>query len=310
VSRSELVSAVTLAGGFGFLGMAREQAATIQREVLAVRAATGRRFGVNLIPVATRPPLLDEEIAACIALQVPVVTLFWHIGDEVVARFRDAGILVVCQVGSRQEGEAAQRAGADVLIAQGVEAGGHVRGGIPLGKLLPDVVGSSDIPVLAAGGIVDGNDLASALAAGAQGVVIGTALLASPESFAHDYYKQRLLTARAEDTVLTDVFHISWPIAAKVRVLRNSTTARDRREAFQIPPVEIGKDEGRPVYRFSTDSPLRSTTGDLEAMALYAGKGISRIDAIVPAAERIRAIAAEAEMILKTKPPRPGSPSV
>ncbi|MDQ0392812.1 NAD(P)H-dependent flavin oxidoreductase [Labrys monachus] len=301
VARSELVGAVTLVGGFGFLGMAGEPAARIEREVAAVRAVTPRPFGVNLIPAATRPALLDEEVSACIALGVHAVMLFWTLDEKVVARFRDAGILVACQVGSRVEAQAAQQAGAGILVAQGVEAGGHVRGSLPLAKLLREVVPSSEVPVLAAGGIVDGRDLAAVLEAGAQGAVVGSAFLASPESFAHPYYKQRIVEAGAEDTVITDVFHIGWPIAAKMRVLRNSTTDRDRREAFQVPPVPIGMDDGQPVYRFSTAAPLRSTTGDLEAMALYAGKGVGRIDALMPAAARVEAMAAEAQAILAAK---------
>jgi len=309
VSRAELVTAVTLAGGFGFLGMAREQAATIQHEVEAVRTRTERPFGVNLIPAATRPVLLDEEVAVCVALGVSAVMLFWNLDEGVVTRFKEAGMRVVCQIGSVQEAAAAQRAGADILVAQGIEAGGHVRGNQPLARLLREVVASSDVPVLAAGGIVDGRDLAAALIAGAQGVVVGTAFVASPESFAHPQYKQSLVEAQAEDTVITDVFHISWPIAAKMRVLRNSTTGRDRREAFLVPPVEIGTDDGRPVYRFSTSSPLRSTTGDLEGMALYAGKGVGRIEAIIPAAARVAAMAAEAEAILTTGTEQPRSAS-
>jgi len=298
ISRAELVCAVTCAGGFGFLGMAREQAMTIRSEVEAVRAVTGRPFGVSFVPAATRPDLLEEEVAACIDLGVVAVMLFWNLDERLVARLKDAGIRVVCQIGSRQEAEAAQREGADALVVQGVEAGGHVRGSLPLAKLLREVVASSDVPVLAAGGIVDGRDLAAALAMGAQGVVVGTAFVASPESFAHPDYKRILLAAQAEDTVITDVFHIGWPIAAKMRVLRNSTTARDRREAFRIPPVEIGTEEGRPIYRFGADAPRRSTTGDVEAMALYAGRGVGRVTALVPAAERVAAIAAQAEAML------------
>ena len=130
----------------------------------------------------------------------------------------------------------ARRAGAQILIAQGVEAGGHVRGTTPLELLLPEVVSSSSVPVLAAGGMVDGRDLASALRLGAQGVVIGTAFLALPEFFAHDYHKQRILGAKAEETILTDIFHINWPMGASVRVLRNSTTRGERGDPFELGP--------------------------------------------------------------------------
>jgi nitronate monooxygenase len=305
VARSELVAAVTQAGGFGFLGMVRESPSLISREVHAVRRLTSKPFGINLIPAATDAGLLEQQLVTCIDLGVPVVTLFWDLSREIVRRLRDAGVLVVCQVGSAKEGESAQQAGAQILIAQGVEAGGHVRGTTPLWSLLPDVVSSSSVPVLAAGGIVDGRDLTTALRLGAQGVVIGTAFLASPESFAHDYHKKRILQAKAEETVLTDIFHINWPMGASVRVLQNSTTRGERGDPFGSGQI-IGEEAGRPIHLFSTDSPLRSMTGDFEGMALYAGQGVDRIDAIVPAGERLAAIVSEATRLLHEPMSAPG----
>ena len=297
VARSELVIAVTRAGGFGFLGMVRELPSLIRREVEAVRRVTSKQFGINLIPAATEPGLLEEQLITCIDLEIPVITLFWDVFPDIIRRLRDAGIIVVCQVGSVKEAEEAQKAGAQILIAQGVEAGGHVRGTVPLWLLLPEVVSSAHVPVLAAGGLVDGRDLVAALKAGAQGMVIGTAFLASPESFAHDYHKQRIVHAKAEDTILTDMFHINWPIGAPVRVLQNSTTRGERGDAFASTQI-IGDEEGRPIYLFSTDSPLRSMSGDFEGMALYAGQGVGRIDAVVPAGERLAAIVSEASRLL------------
>jgi len=297
VARSELVAAITNAGGFGFLGMVREPPSLIRKEVEAVRRATSQRFGVNLIPAATNSELLERQLHMCIDLAVPVVALFWELVPDVVERLRDAGILVVYQVGSAKEAETAQRAGAHILIAQGVEAGGHVRGTTPLKRLLSEVIASSDVPVLDSGGIVDGRDVADALSSGADGVVIGTAFLASPESFAHDYHKERIVTARSQETLLTDMFHINWPIGAPVRVLQNSSTQGLRGDPFGAKSV-IGEEEGRPIYLFSTDSPLRSMTGDLEAMALYAGQGVDRINAIIPAGDRLRAIVTEAQRLL------------
>ncbi|MBL8267557.1 nitronate monooxygenase, partial [Steroidobacter sp.] len=152
VARSELATAVAQAGGFGFLGMVREPVELIRNEVQAMRKNGVQRFGVNLIPAATPTALLDAQIQACIELQVPVVALFWDLSSEAVARLRAAGIVVVCQVGSVAEAVAARRAGAQVIIAQGCEAGGHVRSGTPLGEILPQVVAAVDCPVLAAGG--------------------------------------------------------------------------------------------------------------------------------------------------------------
>lgn len=301
VARSELAAAVAQAGGFGFLGMVREPVALIRNEVQAMRQRGVQRFGVNLIPAATPADLLEAQLQSCIELQVPVVALFWDLSSEVVGRLRAAGIVVVCQVGSVEEAVAARQAGAQVIIAQGCEAGGHVRGSSPLEEILPRVVAAVDCPVLAAGGITDGRDVATVLAFGAQGAVLGTALMATHESFAHSYHKQRLLSASGADTVLTDIFHINWPMGARVRVLSNSVTKGDHGDPFQPRRTVIGDEDGRPIYLFSTDSPLRSMTGDFEAMALYSGKGVGRIDTIVNAGERLQAIAAETSAILATE---------
>jgi nitronate monooxygenase len=297
VARSELALAVTRAGGFGFVGMVREPAALIRREVEAIQRGTTRPFGVNIIPAATDPQLLEAQIATCIELRVPVMALFWDLRPDIVRRLREAGIVVVCQVGSAEEGKAAQAAGADALIAQGVEAGGHVRGMTPLRTLLAELVPEATVPVLAAGGMVDGYDLVEALRAGARGIVVGTAFIVAPESFAHDYHRQRVVEAGPDDTILTDMFHINWPIGAPVRVIKNSATRGERGDPFG-PQTIIGDEEGRPIYLFSTDSPSRVMTGDFEAMALYAGRGVDRIDRVMPAGERVASIVAEAARLL------------
>jgi nitronate monooxygenase len=298
VARSELAAAVAEAGGFGFLGMVREPVSLIRSEVQALRARGVQRFGVNLIPAATPPDLLEAQLQACIELEVPVVALFWDLAARIVRRLRDAGVVVVYQVGSTEQAVAARQAGAQIIIAQGCEAGGHVRGTTPLEELLPEVIAAVDCPVLAAGGISDGRDVATVLTLGAQGAVLGTALMATHESFAHSYHKQRLLEANGPDTVLTDIFHINWPRGAKVRVLPNSVTRGERGDPFGPTRTVIGDEEGRPIHLFSTDSPLRSMSGDFEAMALYSGMGVGRINAIVSAGDRLRTIVADASAIL------------
>ena len=298
VSRSELVAAVTEGGGLGFLGMVREPVELIHAEVAALRARGIARFGVNLIPAATDAKVLKSQVLACIDLGVPIVGLFWDVPFRLLARLRAAGIIVACQVGSRAEAQAVEQAGAQIIIAQGVEAGGHVRGNRPLHDLVPEIVAQTELPVLAAGGLADGADLATMLSFGAQGAVFGTALIATPKSFAHDYHKQRLLGAHGVDTVLTDAFHINWPLGSRVRVLANSVTRGERGDPFAQTRTIIGDDAGRPIYLFSTDSPLRATTGTFEAMALYAGTGVGRIMDIVGAADRVRAIAGEAARLL------------
>ena len=300
VARSDLVAAVSSAGGFGILGMVRESPELITAEIARLRSLSERDFGVSLIPAATPPDLFAAELAACIDAQVPAVALFWDLSGEAIARLREASILVLCQVGSTLEAHAAVKAGAQIIIAQGGEAGGHVRGTTALRPLVAEMVPQLRVPLLAAGGIVDGQGVAEVLAMGAQGAVIGTAFLATEEAFAHDYHKQRIVAAPAGATVRTRAFHVNWPPGADVRVLPNSVTEGRRGDCFSGNRTVIGEQGPRRIWLFSTDSPLRDMTGDFEAMALYAGEGVGKITAIVPAADRLRSICAEAEQRLAT----------
>jgi len=303
-ARSELAAAVSEAGGFGLLGMVRESPELIAREIAAVRQRTAKPFGVNLIPFSTDPKLLREEMAVCLDAKVPAMCFFWTVFPEIVGQAKQAGCLVLHQVGSLDDALLAEAAGADVVILQGVEAGGHVRARLPLNVLLSQVAGKLRIPIVASGGIADGRGLVAALALGADGVQCGTAFLASAESFAHDFHKQRIVAAKAGDTVHTDLFAINWPPNSPVRVLRNSVT--DEAKALWghhpdlLPRVVIGEEEGRPLYKFGTDSPLRSTTGDFEQMALYAGEGAALVSGVRPAAEIIATMMQEAERTLTT----------
>lgn len=301
-ARSELAAAVSEAGGFGLLGMVRESPDLIAREIAAVRQRTAKPFGVNLIPFSTDPKLLREELAVCFEARVPAMCFFWTVFPEIVAQAKQAGCLVLHQVGSLEDALLAEQAGADVVILQGVEAGGHVRATLPLNVLLSQAAGKLRIPLVASGGIADGRGLVAALALGADGVQCGTAFLASTESFAHDYHKQRLIAAKAGETVHTDLFAINWPPNSPVRVLHNSVTDAAKtlwgHHPDQLPRVVIGDEEGRPLYKFGTDSPLRSTTGDFEQMALYAGEGAALVSAVRPAAEIIAAMIREAEQAM------------
>jgi nitronate monooxygenase len=303
VARSELVAAVALAGGFGMLGMVREAPDFIAREIDAVRARTSRPFGVNLIPAATDQTLLDAELSVCLDREVPAMCFFWDVVPAAVARAKAAGCLVLHQVGSLAAAQAAEAAGADVLIVQGVEAGGHVHGTVAALVLVEQVARVAKVPVIASGGFASGASLVAALALGAQGIHCGTAFLATRESFAHDDHKARVLAASAEDTVYTDAFALNWPPNAPVRVIGNSVTRALGRNLLghhpdELPREVIAQDDGRPLLRYSTDSPLRTTTGDLEAMAAYAGQSAALIDTLPTAAGRIAGILAEAKTAL------------
>lgn len=299
VARWELAAAVANAGGYATIGMVREDPDLIAREVAALRAATDRPFAVNLIPAATEAGLLDRQIGRCLDLGVTDFSFFWDVMPDVVRRVKSAGCKVLHQVGSVEAARAAEAAGADVLIAQGVEAGGHVHGRLGTFILLEQVLRGAQVPVVASGGISSGAGLAAALVMGAQGIQCGTAFLATAESFAHDYHKQRVADARADETVLTDIFVLNWPAHAAVRVIANSVTEDLGFDLLghdpdRLPREVIAHEDGQPQLRYSTDSPLRTTTGDLEAMALFAGQGVDAIDTVIPAADRIGQIIKDA----------------
>jgi nitronate monooxygenase len=303
VARSELVAAVVAAGGYGLLGMVRESPELIRSEIAAVRARTDRNFGVNLIPFGTDPALLDDELAACFEAKAHSLCFFWDVRPDLIQRARAAGCKVFYQVGRLPDAIAAAAAGADVIICQGVEAGGHVHGGVSTLVLLPQVVRAVDVPVLASGGFATGAGLVAAFALGAQGIQCGTAFLATHESFAHEFHKQRVVQATSDQTVHSDVFAINWPPRSPVRTLKNSVTEAYRDDLWghgpdDFPRDVIGHEEQRPIYRFSTDSPLRNMTGDFEAMAPFAGQVCGLIEDICPAGERLRRIVWEAETII------------
>lgn len=290
------------------LGMVREDPALIEREVKALRAATARRFAVNVIPAATAPELLDRQIGLCLDLGVTDFTFFWDVMPAVIDRVKKRGSRVLHQIGTVAAAWQAVDAGADILVAQGVEAGGHVHGRTGTLALVEEIAGRHRLPVVASGGIATGAGLVAALALGAQGIQCGTAFLATTESFAHEYHKRRVVAAAGSDTVLTDIFVLNWPAHAAVRVIGNSVTAKlgfdlMGHDPGKLPREVIGHERERPLYRYSTDSPLRITTGDLEAMALFAGQSAGAITDIVPAGERLRRIVAEAEACLSRLSP-------
>src|SRR5690554_2255197 len=145
VARHELAAAVAHAGGFGCLGMVREPPRLIEQEVRAFRAASDAVYGVNLIPAATPKALLEEQVRVCLTLGVPVIVLFWDVDAVLIRRLKEEGLRVLHQVGSAAEAEAAINAGADALIAQGVEAGGHVRGKQPVETLVARLAAFSPV---------------------------------------------------------------------------------------------------------------------------------------------------------------------
>ena len=259
VGSVELTAAVSGAGGLGM----------IPRSLLtpAFDQAPGAR-GINF----TRPDRsMAVEIAEA-ARRARVIEFFWADPDpELVKAAKAEGALVAWQVGSAEEAVAAERAGVDLVVAQGLEAGGHVRGRVGLLPLLAAVLDAVKVPVIASGGIAHPRTVAGLLAAGADAVRVGTAFVATDESNAHDEYKQALIFAKAEDTVYTEAFGGGWPNAPH-RVLRAAYEA-----ALAADP------EGEGTWPVAP--PDRAFAGEPRRAALYAGQGVGHVTAIKPAAE-------------------------
>ncbi len=289
VARHELAAAVSEAGGLGTIGGARGR---IADELTAARKLTGRPIAVNLVLPLLRPG--DVQAAA----DADVIVTFW--GEP----RRLAGGTWVHQCGSVKEARAAEAAGADAVIAQGVEAGGHVRGTTPLLELIERVRAAVKVPVLAAGGIVDPPGVREALDAGAVAAVLGTRFLLTEESRAHPDYKRRCL--EAESTVLTELFGLGWAEAPH-RVIPNAATRHWLGEDTRGPgwirlanrlasPLvmrvpEALQDRGlalqRPALPF-LGPPMALDDGPaslVDSGPLYAGANVTRISEILPAAQ-------------------------
>jgi len=301
LSGHRLAAAVSAAGGLGTIGILPPE--ELRREIDAARALSSGPLAVNLLLPFARPAHFEA------AAQADVVVTFWGEPER-----RVDGVWMH-QCGSVAEARAARAAGADAIIAQGVEAGGHVRGSLPALELLAQVREAlgDDCPVLSAGGVADGSDAATRLAAGADAVVCGTRFLLSEESAAHPLYKARLLGAR--ETILTQLFGLGWP--AQHRVVANEATRRwlagDARGPSWLRAVQRAsapvlartpialqmrlaatQAPGRPLF-----GPAAATAGGpeslVEAGPLYAGTCVERIAEVRPAAELVRALASPSE---------------
>ncbi|HKA55082.1 MAG TPA: nitronate monooxygenase [Candidatus Binatia bacterium] len=301
----ELAAAVSNAGACGVLGMGGVPAPYIAKQVRRLRELTDKPFGVNILL-----PLLQEgQIEACLDERVPVLVLFWGDPKPYVEEAHRRGTKVFIQVGSVEEAQAAAAAGVDAIIAQGVEAGGHVKSTTSLSTIVPAVVEAvKPIPVIAAGGIANGRGVVAALSLGAQAVSMGTRFLCSEEARVVRAYKERVVKSKAEDTVYTYLFDVGWPDAAH-RVLRNK--AVDEWEAAGRPASGRRPGEGDTIGttlivdipleipRYGVFPPMTGFTGDIEQAALYAGESCRLVNDIKPAAQIVRDVVREAEEVME-----------
>jgi nitronate monooxygenase len=268
----ELAVAVSDAGGLGMLAVGRRSYDQMASQIEAVLARTDRPVGAGFIV-----EFLDRDTVAAVAERLPVLEFFWGDPDPSLVAGACAGRIVGWQVGSADEAKAAVDAGCRYVVAQGVEAGGHVRGTVGLAALLPAVRATvgHEVAVVAAGGIATADDVRAAFDAGADAVRVGTRFVAATESAAHPGYVDALISAGDDATELTTAFAVGWPDAPH-RVLRSAVSAA--RRGSDIVGSMPGPDGGRrDVVRWFVSPPTIDYTGDIDAMALYAGAHLSPI---------------------------------
>lgn len=304
----DFAAAICAAGGVGPLTGVPVvvSAGQLRERIRELRRRTDAPFHVGLISAFPN----DEQIEVCAGERVPIVSFHWgHPPAAQLARLREAGVSVWEQVGSAEAARRAIADGVDAVIAQGTEAGGHNYGELPTFVQVPEIVDavSAEALVLAAGGIVDGRQVAAALCLGADAVWVGTALVASSEANVHPEHKRRLVAAASADSVLTSIFGPEMPDFNPMRVLRNRVVAEYEGRLDEVPTDREGLEEiGRTVWlgeeivvrRFHAFVPLPETSGDFEEMAWLAGQGVGLIHGIRPAGEIVEDMMGEAEAVL------------
>jgi nitronate monooxygenase len=295
VASPELASAVSNAGGLGNLACTWRSPDQLKALFEQMRALTDRPYGANFV---VQFPI-EERLAVALEHGVRVISFFWADASAYVARVQSSGALAIQVVGSIGEAKKAADAGFDLIVAQGREAGGHVRGHLGTMSLLPQVVDAvSPLPVLAAGGIADRRGVAAAMALGAAGVWVGTRFLAATEANIHEAYRAKVISSSGDDTLYSELFDIGWP-AAPLRTLKNSTTRLWEDAGRPLPPNRPGEGEivarradASEVPRYFFGSPTREISDGAEAMALYAGEAVGLVRITADAAVILKDLAA------------------
>jgi len=278
-----LASAVSNAGGLGLLGAGSMYPDVLEEHIVKCKKVTDKPFGVN-VPMFS--PYVDEVMALCMEERVPVVTTGAGNPSTYIAPLKRAGITVIPVVASAAFARRLERSGADAVIAEGEESGGHI-GSVSTMALVPRVVDSVSIPVIAAGGLGDGRGLAAALALGAAGIQMGTRFVCTHECTAHDNYKRAIVRAGERSTMVT-----GRSIGHPVRCIRNPMIRDfeelERRGASEQEIIEFGTGRLRKA----------AMEGDVTHGSVMAGQVAGLVREIVPAGEVVARTVAEAEALL------------
>lgn len=280
VSTWELVVAVSEAGALGIYGAGNAPAEIVRQQIREIKAHTNKTYGVN-VPLFT--PFLDEVIAICVEERVPVLTTGAGNPTPYIKPLKEIGSLVIPVVASASFARRLVRAGADAVIAEGQESGGHI-GAVTTMALVPAVVDAVDVPVIAAGGYGDGRGLASALALGAAGIQMGTRFICTDECIAHEAYKQAIVKANERSTMVTGL-SIGHPVRCLKNPMAHDFAELEQRGASDQEIIEFGTGRLRQA----------AMDGDVRHGSVMAGQVSGVIHDIVPVAEVVRRTVAEAE---------------
>lgn len=302
----DLAIAVCKAGGVGALGVGFMPPEQLRENIHAIRTETDKPFNVNFITCFEN----DAQIRVCAEEKIPIASFHWgHPAPEHIRILHDAGVSCWEQVGTVEDGRVAAGDGMEVIIPQGWEAGGHNYGGLGSMSLIPDMVDavSDQAFVLASGGIGDGRAVAAALALGADGVWVGTRLLASSEAHIHAHHRALLLSATGADTVRSGVFGPEMPDFNPMRLYRNRVVNEYTERLNEVPKER----DGLPIVgetivhgslhtkrKFDVMLPVPETSGDFEEMPLLMGQSVGQITDIRPAGDIVREMMSDAAAIV------------
>lgn len=290
VAGGELAAAVSNAGGLGMVGGGYGDAEWLKTELAIVKEKTSRPWGAGLITWSIAPGILEQVLQA----QPHAVMLSFGDPRPYAAAIKSAGCKLICQVQDMAGALLAKQAGADVIVAQGTEGGGH-GGGRATFPFVPAVVDAvAPVPVVAAGGIADGRGLAAALMLGAHGVLLGTRFYASQEALGHEQAKQRIVQAQGDRTQRTRVFDLvrgyDWPDGYTGRALLNPFMKRWHGQESQL--AAEAATEGPPFWAAVSD-------GDYNVAMVWAGEAVDLIHSLETAGSLVKTIGDEAQAQLR-----------
>jgi nitronate monooxygenase len=282
VSGIELASRVSNMGCLGVLAQYKNSPADILISTRQMRERTPHFFGVNFIPEVSGQGLLEKQIDAVIRCEDDkLAVVFYGLPPiEVAKEIANHSIPLIIQVGTKEMAERAYSLGANCIVLQGIQAGGHLLGTLRTESLLLEMLECGwAIPLIVSGGISLGTDYLYYRGLGASGCMCGTLFTAAAESNAHPKFKELIVASNADDTVITDLFHIGWPGRVH-RVIENDTVRVGQEQPITFIAASEVLGKKYPVPRFSAATPLQQTSGSVESMALYCGESCENINSI------------------------------